>query len=110
MLRNNFGLFGNFKRARWLLKRFHEITSLKGRIVETEVPEHLAYQEINRERGRMSGQVRIRVRFRKYASPWFEYFMVSKKEMKDILDSTGWEARRFMERKDEIYIAIIEKT
>jgi SAM-dependent methyltransferase len=33
MMGNNFGLFGNFKRARWLLRRFHKITSEKGRII-----------------------------------------------------------------------------
>jgi 2-polyprenyl-3-methyl-5-hydroxy-6-metoxy-1,4-benzoquinol methylase len=27
MFSNNFGLFGNFNRARWLLRRFHKMTS-----------------------------------------------------------------------------------
>ena len=71
MLGKNFGLFGSFKRARRLLKRFYDMTSGKGRIIaetldpyKTRDPFHLEYHKLNRESGRMSGQVRLRVRFK----------------------------------------------
>ena len=62
MTGNNFGIFGNADRARLLLRRFPDITTDEWRIIaETTEPYatdeavHLAYQERNRNRGRMSG-------------------------------------------------------
>ena len=117
MLGNNFGLFGSFTRAKWLLRRFHRITSGEARIIaesrdpyETESLEHLEYHEFNRQRGRMPGQLRIRVRYKKYATPWFDYLLVSKDEMGRILEDTGWEAREFIDGETPgVYIAIIER-
>jgi len=77
---NNFGLFGNFKKAQRLLKRFHRMTSENAIIIsealdpyKTDNPAHLEYQKLNKKRGRMGGQARIRVRFEKYVTPWFDY-------------------------------------
>ena len=63
MLGSNFGLFGSFNKARQLLNRFHQFTSSDALIItesndvyQTENPDHLAYQEANRKKGRMSGQ------------------------------------------------------
>lgn len=116
MLGNNFGLFGSFKRAKWLLKRFHKITHEKARIVaesnapyKTTDPFHLEYHEFNRKRGRMPGQLRIRVRYKKYVTPWYDYLFVSKDEMEDILEGTGWRATHFIDSGDSVYTAIIEK-
>lgn len=116
MLGNNFGLFGNYRRAKWLLRRFHKLTSPQGRIIaesndpyQTTDPVHLAYHEYNRQRGRMSGQLRLRVRYRKYKNPWFDYLIVSQDEMRDILQGTGWEVRQFIDTEASLYIAVIEK-
>jgi len=116
MMGNNFGLFGSFKKARRLLKRFHKMTSKNALIIadtrdpyKTENPAHLEYQEFNRKRGRMSGQVRIRIRFKKYVTRWFDYLMVSKEEMKEMLRGTRWEVKEFIDSGDSSYIAIIEK-
>lgn len=116
MLGNNFGLFGSFKGTRRLLKKLSKITSGNGRIIaesndvyKTETPEHLSYHELNRERGRMAGQIKLRVRYKKYATPWFDYLMVSKEEMENILDGTDWEVNKFIESDGSVYIAIIDK-
>ncbi len=116
MLGNNFGLFGSAKRAKWLLGRFHKITSENGRIIaesrdlyKTERREHLEYHELNRKRGRIPGQVRIRVRYRKYVTPWLDYLIVSKEEMEAILSDTGWKVKRFIDSVGSAYIAVIEK-
>ncbi len=69
----------------------------------------MEYHKFNRKRGRMGGQVRIRVRYKKYTTPWFDYLLVSKKEMEDILKGTGWRVTRYMETDDPWFIAIIEK-
>ena len=116
MLGNNFGLFGSFEGARRLLKKLSKITSENGRIIagsnnvyQTDAPEHLSYHERNREKGRMAGQIRLRVRYRKYATPWFDYLMVSKEEMENILDGTDWRVSRVIESDGSPYIAVINK-
>jgi hypothetical protein len=116
MLGNNFALVGNAKRARWLLRRFHKMTSEAGRIIaqtrdpyQTELPEHLEYHAHNREKGKMSGEARIRARYKRYVTPWIDFLMVSKEEMKAILEGTNWEVRAFIDGQQGIYTAIIEK-
>jgi hypothetical protein len=64
---------------------------------------------MNKRRGRMSGQVRIRIRYEKYKGRWFEYLMVSKEEMTQILSNTGWKIKEFLDTGDSLYIAIIKK-
>jgi cyclopropane fatty-acyl-phospholipid synthase-like methyltransferase len=116
MFGNNFGLFGNFKRAKWLLKRFHRMTSAQGRIIAesndvyaTDDPIHLAYHQRNRQRGRMAGQLRLRVRYQNLKTPWFDYLIVSQSEMKEIIQGTGWVIRQFINSEGPQYIAIIDK-
>ena len=116
MFGNNFGLFGNPKRARWLLRRLHRMTASKARILaesvdpyKTDDPAHLKYHEVNRSRRKLPGQLRIRVRYRKYVTPYFEYLLVSKTEMQTILKQTGWELVRTIHSNGPGYIAIIEK-
>jgi 2-polyprenyl-3-methyl-5-hydroxy-6-metoxy-1,4-benzoquinol methylase len=117
MMGNNFGLFGSYEKARKLLRKFHDMTSKNALIIaetvdpyKTDNPDHLEYHQHNKERGRMSGQVRIRIRFRKYIGRWFDYLMVSKGELKEILKRTGWKVREFIDSENAQYIAIVEKT
>ncbi len=119
MLGNNFGLFGNYKKAKNLLKKFYKITSKDALIIvetvdpyKAEDPIHLAYHEFNRQKGRMAGQLRIRVRFRNYATDWFDFLFVSKDEMIEILNNTGWKVKKFIVSDNDlypVYSAIIEK-
>jgi SAM-dependent methyltransferase len=119
MFGNNFGLFRSRSSARRLLRRFHRLTGDGGRIVAesldpyaTEDKTHLAYQRRNRSRGRMPGQLRIRVRYRDYATRWFDYLIVSPEEMEDLLEGTGWRIRSVISEEgadDDHYVAVIEK-
>lgn len=116
MFGTNFGLFGSFKKAKILLKRLYKITSPDALILaesndiyKTDNPAHRAYQRFNRKRGRMPGQLRIRIRFKTYIGNWFDYLMVSKNQMKEILKGTGWKVRKFINSSKSIYIAAIGK-
>ena len=116
MLGNNFGLFANREKARRLLRRLHRATTPNARIIaesldpyQTTNPFHLAYQRRNRQRGRMAGQVRIKVRYQRYATPWFDYLFVSRKEMARILRGTGWTVKRFIPPDGYLYVAVIVK-
>ena len=113
---NNFGLFGSFKRARWLLRRFHGMTSDSGRIIAattdphtTNIKEHKWYHRYNKRRGRMPGQLRIRIRYKKYVTPYFDYLLVSRREMETIVDGTGWKVSRVIESGSAWYTAVIDK-
>ncbi len=116
MLGNNFGLFANPQRAKRLLQRFNNLTFPGGTLIaesydpyQTEDPDHLAYHKLNIQRGRMAGQVRLRVRFRKHKTDWFDYLFVSQDEMLQILEGTGWQLNRFIESTTPAYIAILDK-
>ena len=75
----------------------------------TEDPARLAYQERNRKRGRMPGQLRLRVRYRGLIGPWFDYLIVSPDEMATILEGTQWRIRRVLqERGSGYYVAVLE--
>jgi SAM-dependent methyltransferase len=117
MMGNNFGLLANPRRARWLLKRFYKMTPVDGRILaesndiyRTERPVHLDYHNRNRKRGRMAGQIRLRIRYLHYTTPWFDYLMVSPDELRSILNGTGWRVSHIYPSDGSVYIALIEKT
>jgi SAM-dependent methyltransferase len=116
MLGNNFGLFGSFHKAKTLLKKLYKITPPGAVIVAasrdpytTKDPVHLAYHKLNKRRGRMAGQLRLRVRYKNIIGNWFDYLIVSRQELKSILDGTGWEVRHFMDANDGQYIMVLSK-
>ena len=116
MYGNNFGLFGGRRRALQMLRRLHRLTSARGRIVAqsndpytTDEPEHLAYQERNRRRGRMAGQLRLRVRHRDLATPWFDYLIAAPGEVSVLAADTGWRLARVVEGDGGLYVAVLEK-
>jgi SAM-dependent methyltransferase len=116
MMGNNFGLLGSFAKAQRLLKRFYRMTSENALIIadtrdpyKTDNPAYLEYHRLNRKKGRMGGQIRLRIRFEKYVGRWLDFLMVSKKEIKEILNGTGWKVKDFIDSEDSRYVAIIEK-
>jgi SAM-dependent methyltransferase len=116
MFGNNFGLFGSFETARLILKKFARITAPDAQIIAqtrnpyiTGEPEHLAYLRLNKRRGRMGGQIRIRARFGKTIGEWFDYLFVSPEEMQNILKDTDWQIKEFIEPEAASYFAIIGK-
>jgi SAM-dependent methyltransferase len=116
MYGNNFGLFGSRSKAKRLLRRFYRLTTARGRVVaesldphRTTTQVHLDYHERNRSRGRMSGQLRIRVRYHEHATPWFDYLIVSRDEMEELAAGTGWTVARTFDEEGGLYVAVLEK-
>ena len=116
MMGNNFGLMGSARRTAWLLRRFAAMGTDDARIIaqsldvyRTKNPAHLNYHHLNRQRGRMPGQVRIRVRYLQYATPWFDYLMVSPAEMRELLEGTAWRLSAILHERGPVYTALIEK-
>jgi len=117
MLGNNFGLMGGRARGRRLLRRFYDLTDEAGVLIAesgdpycTDNSCHLEYHRFNRERKRMPGQLRLRVRYQKYKTPWFDYLIVSRHEMEEMLTGTGWYVSRFLDSAGPPYVAIIKKS
>ena len=116
LLGNNFGLFGSLPKARRLLRTLQTITSEDATIVARALdlrhggdPVHRAYMARNRSRGRLSGQMRVRVRFRDVVGNWIDYLFVSKRELQMILKGSGWTVRRFIDGKRGAFVAVIGK-
>lgn len=116
MYGNNLGLLASRAKGRRLLRQLHGITTERGRILGEILdpypdapPIHVAYHQRNRERGRMSGQVRIRIRCRDLATPWFDYLFLSRPELAELVEGTGWRLARTIEDEGPIYVAVLEK-
>jgi SAM-dependent methyltransferase len=113
---SNFGLMGSRRRAPWLLRRFRSIASEHARILatstdpyRTENADHLAYQARNRRRGRMGGQLRIRIRHGSYKTPFFDYLLASPEEMAELVEGTGWELTRVIDEGEHVYVGVLER-
>jgi SAM-dependent methyltransferase len=116
MFGNNIGLLANRTKGRRLLRRLHQSTSDGGRIVgsslrvyDTDNPDHLAFHERNRQRGRMGGQLRLRIRFGMLASPWFEYLMLPPEELEELAAPAGWQIARVIDGEGPLYSMVLEK-
>jgi SAM-dependent methyltransferase len=117
MFGNNFGLMGSRRRAPWLLRRFRSITNEGALILaesvnpyKTDNPDHLAFHRRNRRRGRMGGQLRIRIRYGRYTTPWFDYLLASPDEMAKLAKGTGWELRDVIDKGEHVYVGVLERT
>ena len=115
MYGNNLALLASRTQGPRILRRLARITSKRARIIGecldpygTDNPAHLAYHAQNRRRGRMGGQIRIRVRFQDVATPWFDYMFLSEQELLSVLEGTGWTLLRKLDG-ERTYVAIIEK-
>ncbi len=116
MLGNNFGLFGSAAGTRRILKKLSRITSPHARIIAgtrnpylTTDRDHLRYHRQNKKRGRMAGQIRLRVRFGKVVGQWFDYLLVSPKEMERLLEGSDWYIERLIGSGEPTYFAVIRK-
>ncbi|QGN07357.1 methyltransferase domain-containing protein [Halorhabdus sp. CBA1104] len=116
MLGTNFGLVGTAETAPDVLGALATVTTDRGRILaqsrdphDTDEPHHREYHAFNRERGRLPGALRMRTRYKTYATPWFDYLLVSPTEMDHVLEATGWTRTETWEGDDGLYTAMLEK-
>jgi SAM-dependent methyltransferase len=115
LLCGNFGLAGGAEETVALLRKLHAVTNPGARIVLDTVNPYvdndeadLAYLERNRERGRMPGQVTIRIRYAGLATPWYDLLCVDQLELAALIDGTGWDSVFLGEDGADVY-AVLEK-
>jgi SAM-dependent methyltransferase len=111
MLGNNFGLVGTEDRAASILRGLADVTAADGRLLAesrdptaTDADIHLAYHERNRERGRLPGAVRQRIRFETVATPWHDYLHAAPDTMRDLTDETPWTVADIVDGEGGSYV------
>ena len=118
MFGNNFGLMGNPRRARWLLRRFDRMTPDDGIIIagsgdlnRTTDPTCCAKMARNVKKGRLPGEFRLRPKYRHYISPPVLWLYASKDDMMAILKPTAWQVTNFFDDRQPsgAFVALIEK-
>jgi len=117
LLGGNLGLIGTPEHGKEIFRKLLKIVSVDGIILgetrdpyKTDDPLHLEYHKRNIEGGRLGGQMKIRVRFQKNVSRWFAWLLLSKDEIKQLVNGTGWEVTGFLDSKDAGYVVILKKS
>ncbi len=95
---NNFGLLASPEQApthlQWLADCCVPGATLVGDAqnpTDTDNPDHLAYHERQRAKGRPPGEVRLRVRFDGQVDDWFSYWHLTPHELRDVVSQTPWQ-------------------
>lgn len=117
MLGNNAGIFGTPERlsaglSEWARQMrpgariLAESTSPFGGSAPLIDPEH---RRANRRQGRLAGQVRMRVRYRRLATEWFDWLFVSQRELRTLVRGTGWTPLGTVaDGEDEPFVMVLE--
>jgi SAM-dependent methyltransferase len=116
LLGNNLGLFESRERAPALLEALATLARPGARIIAhgtdpygTTDPVHVSYHRRNVARGRLGGQLRLRLRYRLSASPWFDYLVCSVDELQSLLTGTGWRLAAVDDADRPYYLAVMER-
>ena len=111
---NNLGLIESRERAPGFLAALAAMARPGARIVAqgtdpygTTDPLHLAYQERNRAAGRLSGQLRIRIRHRAVASEWFSYLLCTPEELGELVHGSAWAVEDIDTADAPLYVATL---
>jgi SAM-dependent methyltransferase len=115
LLGNNLGLLAGERQGRRLLRALARLATEQGRILAGsydpyEGASELArrYQARNRNRGKLGGVERLRVRYRQYATPWYDVLFASRDEVTELAAGTGWRTARFLDNGPG-YVAVLER-
>jgi SAM-dependent methyltransferase len=73
----------------------------------TTDPVHLGYHELNRRRGRLPGQLRLRLRYRDLSTDWFDYLCCSIAELDRLVAGTAWRLTDIDDADAPMYLATL---
>jgi SAM-dependent methyltransferase len=98
LMGHNYGLLGGPQQATGFMDTLRTMANPGAKIIgtnrdplATSDPVHLAYHQMNRERGREPAQMTIRVRWRNLATPWLDYWFLPLQQLEEIAAECGWE-------------------
>jgi SAM-dependent methyltransferase len=117
LLGNNLGLIESRERALVFLAALATLARPGARIIAqgtdpygTSDPVHVSYHQRNRARGRLGGQLRLRLRYRLLATDWFDYLACSPAELESLLAGTAWRLTSIDDTDRPYYLAVMELT
>jgi hypothetical protein len=119
LLGNNLGLLEGQHRAAAFLVALAAMAAPGARIVAQgtnpyggtdEV--HRAYHQRNRRRGRLGGQLTLRIRYRDVATDWFQYLLCSPGELAVLVreTGTGWRIETIDDTDAPLYLAVLARS
>jgi SAM-dependent methyltransferase len=115
LLGNGLGLLEGPDRAPAFLAALADLARPGARVVAhgtdpygTTDPVHVAYHRLNRERGRLGGQLRLRLRYRQLATGWFDYLVCSVAELEALVAGTRWRLGSVDDADRPYYLAVLE--
>jgi SAM-dependent methyltransferase len=115
LLGNNLGLIEGPERAPVFLDALARLARGRARIIaqgadpyRTTDPVHVGYHRRNRERGRLGGQLRLRLRYRLLATDWFDYLNCSVDELATLVAGTRWRLAAVDNEDRPYYLAVME--
>jgi len=113
LMGNNLSLLGSSEQAGSMLDTLRRLLHSGGTVVgtcldvsHTDDPAHLSYHQWNRERGRLPGQLRLRVRYQALAGDWFDWLLMSPDELAVIAERAGWRLDDVTD-PDPYYLAVL---
>jgi SAM-dependent methyltransferase len=116
MMGANLGIVGDVPEIRKVLSGLDRVTKPDSIIIgstrdplRTENPDHLAYHEMNRKRGKPPGFVKIRVNFQGVKGKWFDFLMMGEELLAEVLEPTNWKTSKIYDSGNGFYIAILSK-
>ena len=105
-----FGLGGTIKAQRQLLQRLYRLITENGQIIassidalKTNAPQHLAYQEFNRQKGKAYGdvtQVTLRLRHLHFTGNWYDLLFVNPNGLINLVSGTDWQIAEVIPEKE----------
>tara|TARA_B100001287_G_scaffold1325_1_gene1013 strand:+ start:24803 stop:25579 length:777 start_codon:yes stop_codon:yes gene_type:complete len=116
---NNFGLLQNESFFYYFLNLLQNFSNQGTKIfLESMDPfgfgfkdaDTVKYIKHNLRQKKMAGQINVRIRYKKYVTPWQDYVFASKDELKKMLLNTNWRIEETLEAPSENqYIAILKQ-
>lgn len=105
-----FGLGGTVENQKQLLRRLYRLTTESGQIItssidalKTNAPQHLAYQEFNRQKGKAYGdvtQVTLRLQHQSHFGNWYDLLFVNPNGLTSLISGTGWQVKEVIPEKE----------
>jgi SAM-dependent methyltransferase len=114
LLGNNLGLIEGRDRAPGFLRALAAMAAPGAQVIAhgtdpygTTDPVHTRYHEDNRQRGRLGGQLRLRLRYREVATDWFDYLVCTVDELGELVNGTGWRIADIDDADKPYYLATL---
>jgi hypothetical protein len=103
LLGNGLGLVGDIEKSKNMLIKLSYMVKPNGVLIassrdpeKTDNPAHLAYHQMNRDRGKPIGLVRIRVNFEGRNGDWFDLIFVEVNKIESLVEGTGWKVDKLI--------------